>query len=132
MDVIDLIGRVLFASVFVVNGWAHLAHREMIVGVARGMGAPAPELTAPAAGVLMLVSSALIVLGVWADLAALALVPFLFATAVLAHAYWKEEDPMTRAGQHAQFWKNIGLAGAALYIVATFTETDLTLGSPLF
>jgi uncharacterized membrane protein YphA (DoxX/SURF4 family) len=71
---------------------------------------------------MMLVGGVLIILGVWADLGALLLVIFLPAAAYLGHAYWREQDPMMRAAQKAQFWKNISLAGGALFILYAFYE----------
>ena len=135
LDVIDLVGRLLFATVFFINGWAQVARRDVMVGVGQAIGAPRPDLTVPISGVLMLISAALIALGVWADLAALLLFLFLPYAAFLAHAYWKETDPGMRAAQSAQFWKNIALAGAALILLAMYAdgrEFDLALGSGLF
>lgn len=135
LDVIDLVGRLLFATVFFINGWAQVARRDVMVGVGQAIGAPRPDLTVPVSGVLMLVSAALIALGIWADLAALLLFLFLPYAAFLAHAYWKETDPGMRAAQSAQFWKNIALAGAALVLLAMYAdgrEFGLTLGSGLF
>lgn len=135
LDVIDLVGRLLFASVFFINGWAQVARRDVMVGVGQAIGAPRPDLTVPISGVLMLISAALIALGVWADLGALLLFLFLPYAAFLAHAYWKETDPGMRAAQSAQFWKNIALAGAALVLLAMYAdgrEFDLALGSGLF
>ena len=135
LDVIDLVGRLLFAAVFFINGWAQVARRDVMVGVGQAIGAPRPDLTVPISGVLMLISAALIALGVWADLGALLLFLFLPYAAFLAHAYWKESDPGMRAAQSAQFWKNIALAGAALVLLAMYAdgrEFDLALGSGLF
>lgn len=135
LDVIDLVGRLLFASVFFINGWAQVARRDVMVGVGQAIGAPRPDMTVPISGVLMLISAALIALGVWADLGALLLFLFLPYAAFLAHAYWKETDPGMRAAQSAQFWKNIALAGAALVLLAMYAdgrEFDLALGSGLF
>ena len=135
LDIIDLVGRLLFAAVFFINGWAQVVRRDVMVGVGQAIGAPRPDLTVPVSGVLMLISAALIALGVWADLAALLLFLFLPYAAFLAHAYWKESDPGMRAAQSAQFWKNIALAGAALVLLAMYAdgrEFDLALGSGLF
>jgi uncharacterized membrane protein YphA (DoxX/SURF4 family) len=135
LDVIDLAGRLLFATVFFINGWAQVARRDVMVGVGQAIGAPRPDVTVPVSGVLMLISAALIALGVWADLGALLLFLFLPYAALLAHAYWKETDPGMRAAQSAQFWKNIALAGAALVLLAMYAdgrEFDLALGSGLF
>ena len=91
------------------------------------------KLVVPFTGVMMLVGGVLIILGVWADLGALLLVLFLPAAGYLGHAYWREQDPMMRAAQKAQFWKNISLAGAALFILYAFYECGddiaLTVGN---
>jgi putative oxidoreductase len=133
MDVIDLIGRVLFALVFLDNGWAHVARRGQMVPFGRSIGAPMAGVSVPATGVMMLVGGVLVILGVWADLGALLIAVFLPVAGYLGHGYWREEDPMMRAAQKAQFWKNIALAGAALFIFYAFQqfgdEIGLTLGS---
>jgi putative oxidoreductase len=133
MDVVDLVGRILFALVFLDNGWAHVAKREQMVPFGRAIGAPLAHISVPLTGVMMLVGGVLIALGVWADLGALLLVIFLPAAGYLGHAYWRDEDPMMRAAQKAQFWKNISLTGAALFFLYAFYEFGdgiaLTLGN---
>jgi putative oxidoreductase len=133
MDVVDLVGRVLFALLFLDNGWAHLAKREQMVPFGRAIGAPVAHISVPLTGVMMIVGGTLVALGVWADLGALLLVLFLPAAGYLGHAYWRETDPMMRAAQKAQFWKNVALAGAALFILYAFQqfgdEIGLTLGN---
>ena len=135
MDVVDIVGRVLFALVFWQNGYRQLAHRANSIAYAKSFGAPFPEISVPVTGVIMLVGGTLVVLGVWADLAALALAAFLVAAALVAHRYWLETDFGMRAGQEAQFMKNIALAGASLFMFAVFADfgDDLPgLGGPLF
>jgi uncharacterized membrane protein YphA (DoxX/SURF4 family) len=133
MDVIDLVGRVLFALVFLDNGWAHLTKREQMVPFGRSIGAPLAHVSVPFTGLMMIVGGVLIILGVWADLGALLLVIFLPVAGCLGHRYWQEGDPMMRAAQKAQFWKNIALAGGALFILYAFQqfgdEIALTLGN---
>jgi putative oxidoreductase len=122
MDVVDLVGRILFALLFLDNGWAHLAKREQMVPFGRSLGAPMAHISVPFTGAMMVVGGVLIILGVWADLGALLLVVFLPAAGYLGHPYWRDTDPMMRAAQKAQFWKNISLAGAALFFLYTFYE----------
>jgi putative oxidoreductase len=122
MDVVDLVGRILFALVFLDNGWAHVAKRDQMVPFGAAIGAPFAAFSVPFTGVMMLAGGILVALGVWADLGALLLVLFLPAAGYLGHAYWREEDPMMRAAQKAQFWKNISLAGGALFILYAFYE----------
>src|SRR5919109_623825 len=122
MDVVDLVGRILFALLFLDNGWAHCTKRTQMVPFGRSIGAPFAEFSVPFTGVMMLVGGVLIILGVWADLGALLLVLFLPAAGYLGHPYWRDTDPMMRAAQKAQFWKNIALAGAALFFLYAFYE----------
>jgi putative oxidoreductase len=122
MDVIDLVGRILFALLFLDNGWAHMAKREQMVPFGRSIGAPVAHISVPFTGLMMVVGGVLIILGVWADLGALLLVLFLPAAGYLGHPYWRDTDPMMRAAQKAQFWKNIALAGAALFFLYAFYE----------
>jgi len=82
---------------------------------------------------MMLVGGVLVALGVWADLGALLLVVFLPVAGYIGHAYWRETDPVTRAIQKAQFWKNVSLAGAGLFIFYAFQQfgdgIGLTVGN---
>jgi putative oxidoreductase len=133
MDVVDLAGRILFGLLFLDNGWAHCAKPAQMIPFGRSIGAPVAHISVPLTGVMMLVGGGLIILGVWADLGALLLVLFLPAAGYLGHAYWREGDPMMRAAQKAQFWKNISLMGAALFFLYAFYEFGddiaLTLGN---
>src|ERR1700754_3986116 len=122
MDVVDIVGRVLFALVFWQNGYRQLANRAGSVAYARSFGAPYPEISVPVTGVVMLAGGTLLVLGVWPDLAVLALAVFLVSAAFVAHRYWKETDFGMRAGQEAQFMKNIALAGACLVMFVYFNQ----------
>jgi putative oxidoreductase len=134
MDVVDIVGRVLFALVFWQNGYRQLAHRANSVAYAKSFGAPYPEVSVPVTGVIMLAGGTLLVLGVWPDLAVLALAAFLLAAAFVAHRYWEETDFGMRAGQEAQFMKNIAMAGACLVMFVYFNQYEdwPGLGSTLF
>jgi putative oxidoreductase len=131
MDVIELIGRVLFALVFLDNGWAHVADRSSRVPFGRAIGAPAAHISVPFTGVMMLAGGVLVILGVWADLGALLIAAFLPAAGYLGHPYWREDDPMMKAMQRAHFWKNIALMGAALFIFYAFQQFGDSIGLTL-
>jgi uncharacterized membrane protein YphA (DoxX/SURF4 family) len=137
MDVVFLIGRILFALLFVMSGlMGHLVQARGTTEFARSVGAPAPAVMVPLTGVVILVGGLSVALGIWADLGALLLVAFLVPVAFLMHAFWKEEDPQAQQVQMAQFMKNIGLAGAALIIFYVYNELQggagLSLTEPLF
>jgi uncharacterized membrane protein YphA (DoxX/SURF4 family) len=136
MDVIVLIGRVLFVFLFLTSGFAHFAKRQMMVPYAASKGVPAPMAAVLGGGVLLLAGALSMLFGVWADLGALLLFVFLVPTAVMMHGFWKETDPQARMNEMTQFSKDLALAGAALMLFAFFSYTGdnlgLTLTGPLF
>ncbi|NNH75706.1 DoxX family protein [Nocardia uniformis] len=135
MDVLVLIGRILFVVVFLGSGIAHLTQTDAMAGYAQSKGIPAPKLAVQASGVLLVLGALMILLGVWADLGALLLVVFLLPTAFLMHAFWKETDPTAKQTEMIQFNKDISLAGAAIALFAFFAHTPelgLSITGPLF
>jgi putative oxidoreductase len=135
VDVIVLIGRILFVALFLSSAYGHFTQRRAMAGYASSKGVPSSELAVLASGVLMAVGGLMVLLGIWADLGALLLVIFLVPTAVLMHGFWRETDAQTRQLEMIQFLKDISLAGAALMLFAFFAHTDdlgLTITGPLF
>jgi len=137
MDWVLLIGRILFALIFIWSGLAsHLGKREMAVGYARMKGAPLPEITVPLTGIAIAVAGVMIIVGLWVDLAALVIAVFLLLAAYYIHAFWKVEDPMEKMGEQAHFSKDLALVGGALilfYLFQQFGEAiDLTIEPALF
>jgi uncharacterized membrane protein YphA (DoxX/SURF4 family) len=137
MDVVFLIGRILFAAIFVVSGLTgHIAQREQAVPYVRAKGGPAPELMVPLSGVVIVLGGLSVALGIWADLGALLLVAFVLSVAPIMHAFWKESDPQMQQLQMAEFMKNIGLAGAGLIVFYAYNQlgddAGLSITGPLF
>lgn len=135
MDVIVLIGRVLFAWLFLQSAFGHFAHTEQLAEYAGSRGVPVPRAAVIASGILAAPGALMVLLGVWADLGSLLLFVFLVLVAVLMHAFWKETDPQTKNAETIQFNKDIALAGAALMLFAFFAHVDdlgLTVTRPLF
>jgi uncharacterized membrane protein YphA (DoxX/SURF4 family) len=135
VDVLFLIGRILFGLLFVVSGLTVHFSRQG-VEYARAYNAPAPELMVPLSGAAIVVGGAMVILGIWADLGALIVGAFAISIAPIMHAYWKEEDPQMKAVQQAQFMKNVALAGAALIVFYAYNqlqgEAGLSITDPLF
>lgn len=133
MDVVLLVGRILFAFLFVGAGMNHLTKSADMAGYAESKGVPMPKPAVLASGVLIVVGALSVALGVWADLGALLLVAFLLPTAVLMHAFWKETDAQMQQNEMTHFMKDLALAGAALAFFWIFSENPgLTLTDPLF
>ncbi|MFI5687344.1 DoxX family protein [Streptomyces sp. NPDC051636] len=136
MDVLVLIGRILFAALFLASTVGHFTQTRAMAGYAAAKGVPAAAAAVLGAGLLQLVGGLSVLLGVWADLGALLLAVFLVPTALIMHAFWKESEPQARRLEMIQFNKDIALAGAALMMLAFFAhvghDLGLTLTGPLF
>lgn len=134
MEIIFLVGRILFAIIFVASALGHLTATSAMAGYAKSKGVPAAKAATILSGIVMLVGALLVATGYYGDLGALLLVAFLLPTAFLMHAYWKETDPMTKMNEQISFNKDISLAGAALiifYVFAKFgNDLGLVLGTP--
>ena len=135
MDILVLIGRILFSAIFIGSGYNHLANGKAMSGYAAAKGVPAAPAATYAGGVLLLAGGVSVLFGIWADLGALLLVIFLVPTAVLMHAFWREEG-QERMLDMIHFQKDIALAGAALMLFALFSfvgdALGLTITGPLF
>ncbi|SEM45574.1 DoxX family protein [Rhodococcus maanshanensis] len=135
MDIVVLIGRILFSALFLASAVGHLTQSKAMAQYAASKGVPMAQLSVLLSGVLLVVGALSVLLGVWADLGSLLLVAFLVPTAALMHNFWTESDPQARQMEMVQFNKDIALAGAALMLFAFFAHTDdlgLTITGPLF
>lgn len=135
MDVLILIGRILFVVLFLGSGATHLMQSKPMAGYAQSRGVPAASIAVPASGVLLLIAGLMVLLGVWADLGALLLLVFLVPTAVLMHAFWSETDAQAKQTEQIQFMKDMALAGASLMLFAFIAGTEdlgLMITDPLF
>ncbi len=136
MDVIVLIGRILFVAIFLASGFAHLGQARNMAGFVGSMGIPNALLLVQVSGIQMLVGGLMVLLGIWMDLGFLILAAFLVPAALLIHPFWKVDDPAQMNVERAQFMKNISLTGAclALFALVAFVgpELGLTITEPLF
>lgn len=137
MEVVFLIGRILFVVIFLFSGvMAHFVGYRQGVEFARSYGSPAPELGVPLTGLLAVGGAILVGLGVVADLGALLIAAFLILITPIMHAFWKEQDEQTRQIQMAQFMKNVAMLGGALVIFYLYNQLQgdagLSLTDPLF
>ena len=118
MDAVLVIGRILFAFIFITSGIAHFAKLEMMTGYAKYKKLPAAKLGVIASGLFFLLGGIYVALGFWVDLGALLLAITLVLAAVIFHNYWKETDATAKQTEQMAFTKDIALAGFALVIFA--------------
>jgi uncharacterized membrane protein YphA (DoxX/SURF4 family) len=128
MDIILVIGRVLFAAIFIASGIAHFKQADAMAGYAAHKGAPGGKAGVLISGVVFLVGGLSIALGVYPDLGALLIAAQLVPVSYFMHAFWKETDPMVAQAENASFMKNVALIGAALVFFVLFQEYGVDAG----
>ena len=118
MEYLFLLGRILLGGYFIKNGYNHLKNLNMLTGYAQSKGVPMPKIAVFVTGLMLLLGGLGIVLGIYIQLSVLLLVVFLLVTTFKMHQYWTMTDPMGRMGEHVNFYKNLGLLGAVLMLLA--------------
>lgn len=136
MDVLFLIGRILFGALFLGSSIAHLTQTAGMAGYAESRGVKPGKPAVVVSGLMMLVGSVLVILGIWIDLGAILIGLFLLSAAFLMHAFWKEDDAQAKQMEMIQFQKDIALLGASLillYLAWEFgDQAGLQIAEPLF
>jgi putative oxidoreductase len=130
------LARPLLASIFVVGGWDAFWNPEGKVKRAAvvtepladkaGVDALDSETLVRINGAVQVGAGALLALGKFRRLAALALIGSIIPTTYAGHRFWEEADPVTRSQQKMHFLKNIGLLGG-LILAAFDTEGEPSL-----
>lgn len=118
MDVLFLIGRILFVVLFLGSAMGHLTNTDAMAGYAESRGVKPGKPLTLLTGVQIAVGALLVLLGIWIDLGLILLALFLIPTAFLMHAFWKETDEGAKMNEQIQFMKDTALAGASLMLLA--------------
>src|SRR5919204_6272904 len=123
MDVLFLIGRIVFALIFLFSGTTvHLLQARQGIAYARMYRVPAAPLLVPLSGLMVVAGALSVILGVWADLGALLLIAFLLPVAFFMHGFWRETDEQAKSNQMAHFMKNLAVAGGALVLFYAYNQ----------
>ncbi|HEY8469365.1 MAG TPA: DoxX family protein [Longimicrobiales bacterium] len=118
MDVLHLIGRIIFGGYFLYNALNHLVLGPgPLIGYAQMKGVPAPKAAVYGSGVLLLLGGLSILLGFQPRWGVLLLILFLVPVSIMIHNFWAEEGE-ARMGDMINFSKNMALVGALLALLA--------------
>jgi uncharacterized membrane protein YphA (DoxX/SURF4 family) len=118
MNTVLLIGRILFAIMFVSGGLNHLTKAEAMTGYAGFKKVPAAKFSVLVSGVLLIAGGLSVILGVYADLGALVIAVLLVLMALKMHDFWAQADAQAKQTETIGFFKNISMAGGALIMFA--------------
>jgi putative oxidoreductase len=115
----NILGRFFLALIFLVSGYNKIMNWDGAIEHMTAFNIPWPEVLLPIAVAVEIVGALLLVLGLKAQWAALALVVFLIPTTYYFHAFWTlPSEGNERRTQMVLFLKNVAIAGG-LIIVAT-------------
>ncbi|MFZ0821318.1 MAG: DoxX family protein [Candidatus Acidiferrales bacterium] len=110
--VVVVLGRILFAAIFLMSGPTHFSHQT--IEYAASQGVPFAGLLVPFSGVLAFLGGLSILAGYRTRLGAWLIVLFLVPVTLTLHKFWGIADPIVAQMQMAMFMKNISMLGAAL------------------
>ena len=127
MDLLLLVGRIVFGGFFIMSGINHFTNAGMMSGYAKSKNVPASYLAVVGTGVMLVLGGASVLLGLFPVVGLLLLILFLVPASVLMHNFWTVQDPQMRAAEQINFLKNIALTGAALALMYGAANWPLSL-----
>lgn len=117
MDILFVIGRILFSVLFLMSGLNHFRQLDDMAQYAGSKDVPMPKLATGGSGVLLLLGGLSILLGLYPTIGLILLVVFLVPTSFLMHDFWSIEDAQQKQMEMINFMKNMALAGACLMLL---------------
>ena len=109
-----LLGRFLFAAIFLMSSFGHFSDKT--IGYAASQGVPLAQIAVPISGLIALAGGLSILVGYKAKIGAWLLVLFLVPVTFMMHRFWGIGDPQASQMQMIMFMKNISMLGGALLI----------------
>ena len=114
MDILILIGRILFGALIVFAGTNHILQMKKSAAFARMKGVPMPELANIVTGLLLLFGGLSFFLGKWMPEGAIALLVFFIPVTLMMHNFWKIKDPQKKKMEMQFFMGNMMVVGLLL------------------
>ena len=118
MNVLILIGRIIFGGFFISSGVNHFMGFEMMMQYAKMKGVPFPAFAQGVTGLLLLLGGLSILFGIYPCVGIVMLVAFLLPVSFMMHNFWTLADPQLRMADKVNFMKNMALLGALLMFLA--------------
>lgn len=116
-SIIFLIGRVLFGGAFLLFGVNHFKNKNNMIEYAKSKNLGAPALANFVAGLILIFSGTLVILGIFPDVALILLIIFLVMVSLIMHDFWNIKDENEKAMQMIHFMKNMALLGSAIMLI---------------
>ncbi len=124
MSYLVLLGRILFAAIFIIAAPGHFT--QGTIAYAANHGVPLAGFAVPLSGGIALLGGVSVLLGYRARFGAWLLVLFLLPVTFTMHNFWAVTDGAAAAMQKVMFLKNLSMLGGAL-LIAHFGAGPLSL-----
>lgn len=112
------LARPLLGLAFIDSGVSALRDDGSRAERARALGVQDPQQVTRAVAAVQVGAGGLLVLNRFPRLAALVLAATVIPEAVTGHAFWAEQDKLTKRSERTLFTRDLGLLGGALVAVA--------------
>lgn len=119
-----LVARLVFGYMFLKVGIEHFTKTDWMTELAESNGLPAARLLVAVSGVMLILGSLGIILGIYPIIAAGMLAVFLVIALPTMHPYWEYEGD-ERIHEQIIFQKDLSLLGASLAFLVLGGETWL-------
>jgi len=116
MKFLTLLGRIIYGGYFLFSGLNHFLQTQSMSGYAASKDVPMPTIAVLGSGAMLVLGSALVLLGYKVRIGAWLIVLFLIPVTFMMHNFWTIADPQMKMGEMVNFMKNLGLIGASLMI----------------
>jgi uncharacterized membrane protein YphA (DoxX/SURF4 family) len=116
--VLRRLARPLLGLAFIDSGVSALRDDGRRADRARSMGVQDPQQVTRAVAAVQVGAGVLLVLNRTPRLSALVLAATVIPEAVTGHAFWSEQDKLTKRNERTMFARDLGLLGGALVAVA--------------
>lgn len=126
MDIVFLIGRIIFGIVFILFGINHFKGRAQTTGYAASKGVMGATFLVPLTGLMLILGGLSVGTGFLPRIGLILIILFLIPTSFLIHNFWTLPEA-EKANEQVQFMKNMAIAGAALALLYIALPWPLSL-----
>ena len=127
MDILNILGRIIFGGYFIYSGFNHFMFMKMMVGYSQSKKIPLANVAVPVTGLMLLAGGLSFLLDFHVTIGSILLLAFLLPTSFFMHNFWAVSDPMQKMGERVNFTKNFALIGALLLFIYARQLTGVTL-----
>lgn len=116
MELLFLLGKILFGGFFVWNGIEHFTNVKNLTAYAKHVKIPMPKESVYFSGILLLVGGFSIIFEAWVGVGIICLLVFLLTVTFMAHRFW-EANAESKMNEKIAFMKNMALVGALIMLL---------------